>query len=364
MRRQIVSRPSDRRERTESFHNDKPIQPMHVAFCTNTSYLQHVAVALVSLLEHNAVIMVKAHVILCDVDDQGRMRLRKSLEQYSNVTLIFYSFDGARLMELYTSWHITKEAYIRFFLCELVGHETEKILYLDADVVVMGSLQPLWQMSLGDYAIACVSDVMGDNRKVALGIPDMYTYVNSGVMLMNLRYWRDHRLTAKLMHYVQGMGQRLLWHDQDAINAVLHDRILVLPLRWNFQVTSLSFRGSRRGTEVDLAEERRAAVIIHYNTERKPWMFTMSMPAKHLYRRYLRMTEWRNQPPAGRSMSAVPAFVFNWLMYRLGLPWTSDRFLRSTLPGRALAHLSRACAGSAVSVSARWRKRPMGRSDG
>ena len=123
------------------------------------------------------------------------------------------------------------------------------------------------------------------------------------MLLINLDYWREYQLTSRLIRYIEDEGHALIWHDQDAINAVLHKKIRKIPLRWNYQISVLSFRRQMPDRYAAMIEEEsNNAVVIHYNTGRKPWLFVMITPRKSLYWRYLRMTDWRDQPAIGRSI--------------------------------------------------------------
>jgi hypothetical protein len=71
----------------------------------------------------------------------------------------------------------------------------------------------------------------------------------------------------------------------------------------------------------------------------------MAMPAKRLYRRYLRMTEWRSAPPIGRTWYSLPEFCTNHILYYAGIDYTWDRILRSTTVGRIVDRLIRLVSG-------------------
>ena len=64
-------------------------------------------------------------------------------------------------------------------------------------------------------------------------MPEGVAYVNSGVLLINVKHWREQNLAARVIGYAEQEGSRLRYHDQDAINGVLHGQILTLPFRWN-----------------------------------------------------------------------------------------------------------------------------------
>jgi lipopolysaccharide biosynthesis glycosyltransferase len=319
-----------------------------VLFCCDPGYYQHLAVALVSLLENNRNNLLDIHLISSGKDPAKEARLAASTSRYNNFTLKIYYFNIEDVETWHTSYHIRGEAYIRLFAPSILSRRLEKILYLDVDLVVIGDLSDLWETDLGNYALAAAPDPFGESRRGPLGIPDDACYVNSGVLLLNLAKWRSDNLSARLADYIEQEGSNLLFHDQDAINAVLHPAIKPLSYRWNYQAkmlrpprfTSLSDRAA-------ILEAGRSPAIIHYTSARKPWLFVMAMPAKQLYRRYLAMTEWRSAPPIGRTWYSLPEFCTNHILYYAGIDYTWDRILRSTTAGRIVDRLIRLVTGRA-----------------
>ena len=68
-----------------------------------------------------------------------------------------------------------------------------------------------------------------------LGFRPGHRYVNAGVLVMDLDAWRRERISDQLFAFVSRHGERLFWHDQDALNVLLQGRITLLPRRWNVQ---------------------------------------------------------------------------------------------------------------------------------
>jgi lipopolysaccharide biosynthesis glycosyltransferase len=330
--------------RTSAPSADK--ERISVLFCCDPGYYQHLAVALVSLLENNRNNTLDIHLISSGKDPMKEAWLSASTSRYHNFNLNTYYFNIEDLNKWHTSYHIKGEAYIRLFAPSILPKSLEKILYLDVDLIVIDDLSDLWKTDLGNYALAAAPDPFGASRRGPLGIPNDACYVNSGVLLLNLAKWRSDNLSARLADYIEREGSNLLFHDQDAINAVLHPAIKSLSYRWNYQAKML--RLPRFTPLADLAairEAGRSPAIIHYTSARKPWLFVMAMPAKRLYRRYLAMTEWRSAPLIGRTWYSLPEFCTNHILYYAGIDYTWDRILRSTTVGRIIDRLIRLLAG-------------------
>jgi hypothetical protein len=82
-------------------------------------------------------------------------------------------------------------------------------------------------------------------------------YFNTGVMLVDLRRWREEESQA--MKLAGEAGEKCQWYDQTVINYLLRERIGTLPEEWNWQIESLP---------VD-----RDISAIHFTTGKKPWLY-------------------------------------------------------------------------------------------
>ena len=123
-------------------------------------------------------------------------------------------------------------------------------------------------------------------------------YVNSGVMMINARLWRDEDITTQALNYLQKYRATILHPDQDALNAVLCDKLSEVDLGWNVQIGAIrSF--DRTGWPEDRAflRCRRAqllseAKIVHFIGPSKPWEDGLLMPYVREYRKAIVESGW------------------------------------------------------------------------
>lgn len=216
--------------------------------------------------------------------------------------------------------HLTLGAYARLFLHELLP-EVERVLYLDADLLVRADLSRWENIALGEAALAAAAtpDVpCFDHPSESLiqelpEIPGNTPYFNSGVMVLNLRRLRE--LSATRLY--QAMAARISCRngDQSILNAVFHGQWLPLPAHWNcIAPLHPSYR---------LYEDRRNA-IWHFLGPNKPWQFAPSAHAglltlwhdqikaldwKHLSASRLTVVPMTARDRARRTLSAVRRLV-------------------------------------------------------
>jgi lipopolysaccharide biosynthesis glycosyltransferase len=341
-------------------------QALRVMFCCDPNYYQHLAVALASLLKNNQGRALDVTIVTSAYDEEAESKLVSILPEHPETKVTIRHFGLEKFRSLYTSDHIIAETYLRILALDILPSDCEKIIYLDCDLVVTGPLDGLWETELADYAIAAVPDPYGSDRPAALGMPDSATYVNAGVLLINVKRWREQGLASRVIAYAEQAGSRLRYHDQDAMNAVLYNQTLPLPLRWNCQARM--FYANRRLIQSDRMPMTKAAMlaatrdpaVIHFTTSQKPWIFTAYMPKRAIYYRYLAMTAWRDAPPTRRSVSDLPEALYSRIAYICGSSCPFERFLRISNTGRMLVRCGQAISwivsllrGGAVSSSAR-----------
>lgn len=299
-------------------------ETIDILFCANPGYYQHVAVAAVSLSESNPRNRFNLHFITCDSDPEVERKLRETIASRSNLELFLYYSDHSYLAEFFIDGFISKECYLRLIAPEILPDRLNKVLYLDSDMVVVDDVRPLWETNLAGNLVAAAPDYprlekfMSPGHREALGIPMQATYVNSGMLLMDLARWRKEGMTAKFVSFVHAKGSLLAFHDQDAINAVLAGRILVVDPRWNLQARM--YYTGRRHRPFEFAETvaaRRSPAVIHYTGSEKPWLFRSRTPKKGIYMRALRKTAWRGATPGLTSPLHRLEFAADDMMSRL-----------------------------------------------
>ena len=108
-------------------------------------------------------------------------------------------------------------AMTRCFFTKIL--DEDKILYLDVDTVVDGSLQELWNIDITNYCLAGRREEWKED------------YINSGVLLMNLKRIRQLKLDDALISLLHRC--RFVFPDQDAINIIFRNYIKYIPRKFN-----------------------------------------------------------------------------------------------------------------------------------
>ena len=285
---------------------------VHLLMCTNALYFQHLGVCLTSLLINNPSLFFDIVVVRRTGEELDEDKLRRTLARFLNYSLSFrvFTFPADPLLPLNPDAHYTLDNWTRLWIENFFPGDIDRVLYLDSDIVVVGSVAALWCADL-DGALLGAIEIPGSLQGVAqLGMCAEDGYFNSGVLLIDLKQWRESHALNTVLQYVEAYAERLIDLDQDALNACFHNRTKRLGYRWNATWSFYREPVSIPLPASEIARVRQEARIIHFNGNSKPWNYLCDHPRKAEYDKYLRMTEWRDFVPEDRT-------AVNWLRKRI-----------------------------------------------
>lgn len=267
---------------------------MTIVLCSDEKFAMPCAVCIVSLFENNADNDFDV-VILTDGFSPDTEKKLLSIGNKYNRDIRIINIDDSRFASLKVSSVFPKSIYYRFLIPSLLP-ECHKAMYMDCDMVVNAPLNELWETPLDGMACAAVEDQTADDVRHSNRTGVDYPYFNSGLLLMNLDYWRSHNLAAKCVEFIAENPERCLYPDQDALNHILAGKTVYLPYRYNFQHYMFLnkyelFLHRNKWNDIDRAMNDIA--IMHYCFMIKPWNTNCPHPDPGLFRKYLRMTPWK-----------------------------------------------------------------------
>ena len=110
--------------------------------------------------------------------------------------------------------------------------DLDKVIYLDIDILVRKPLDELWNLDIENYYIAAVEDlnIRLFWQSCFVGIEEE-EYINSGVLLMNLKKMRQDNLVKKMKFLLTTVELKFL--DQDALNIACNKKIYYIDTRFN-----------------------------------------------------------------------------------------------------------------------------------
>lgn len=299
---------------------------INLLICTDEKYAPYYGILLTSLFDTNKNEKFKIYVFTLGLSKETTEKFELLTSQYG-ATIDIIEIDEQRLKQcpIREGDHVTLSAYLRLLAPLFLPNELNKILYLDGDIIVNGSLKELWEFNINNYAIGAVIDeaFFDEDRHKLLNLDLNIPYINSGVLLINIKYWRQHNVVFRCMECIETQSERLLFHDQDTLNIVLQNEIVLLPITYNCQ-----FGFIYKQLHDKLPEKIRESIyeikdnpkIIHFSGQGKPWQKFSRHPYKSYFDYYKKNSLWCSIPYEDKTSIKEKISIFiNKIVWSLGI---------------------------------------------
>lgn len=210
---------------------------MNIIFASDDDYSPLLGVTIQSLLENNEKDFDEISIYVLDnyISTINKNKLNKIVsESRINVNLIYLKSENIDEM-VGIDIKATRDlsAYARLFISSLLDESIEKIIYLDCDGIVPNSLKELWDTNISNYYIGAVLDACPKYVNTFLNIPRDDEHYNSGVLLINLKKWRQDNLEEKFLDFIIENDGKVFHNDQGILNVCCKGNILKLHPKFN-----------------------------------------------------------------------------------------------------------------------------------
>jgi lipopolysaccharide biosynthesis glycosyltransferase len=237
---------------------------INIAITIDQAYAPAAAVAMRTVVDHTPG-RITFYIAGIDLLTPIRDKLRASLPDRANVTVNFVDLPSTGL---------ASTSGITWAKMDMIGSlPVERVLYLDADVLVRADLAKLWQTDLSGKSIATAQDIgfpLGHGERVGT------KYFNAGVILMDLA-----KIRARLPELIS-MAERARssrFKDQDALNKHFRDDWLELDLVWNAQgLGTYAEQWSAERSALNLDAMRSKPLIVHFTGPVHPTLASVINP--------------------------------------------------------------------------------------
>ena len=297
---------------------------LHVVYASDDNYAPYMGISMYSLLVNNDEHFDRIHVYVLDngIGEKNRSLLKKQASEFHSAEISFHNIsDKISLIKpkIETEW--SSSIFGRYFVDDIIEQDVDKLLYLDCDTIVNNPLNELISTDLENYCAAGVPDGLAVAQKKYLELDDEYMYVNSGVLLINMRKWRNDDVQNKLIEFTNSFERKLIYPDQDAFNAVCGRSLLRLRLKYNFYHT-MDFDYIDRYLQDEevpysrdeiieaMADDYVQTTVFHF-TGKKPWFKSESRESfEKIFSSYAVKSCWKKAKPRFRSFSVACKYYF------------------------------------------------------
>ncbi len=262
---------------------------IHVLFTADEHYAVHIPTVIKSIQVNHPRHCFHVHMICANLSERLATQLKNYCEKIDFPFSLYYVPDTL-FSDAPVNKHYSKAMYYRMLAAEILPESIERVLYLDPDLLVINSLEPLWELAGKDWLFAAAShgeeDGLVDNLN-RLRLDTSSPYFNTGVLLIQLDRCRKQLHSADIFRFIEKNDHRLLLPDQDVFNALYGTYTRLIPDEiWNYDARKYSQYLLRSGGKIDDNWVIRNTSILHYCGKDKPWDINYRCHYGILYRHY------------------------------------------------------------------------------
>lgn len=278
-------------------HKNLTSQDIHICLVSDNKYMIHTGVVIASVLSNsNPRDKYHFYILASGITKRNKNKLLK-LKKIRDFEILYPEINYERL-EIFnkvkrSAW-VPIDTFNRLLMPDLLP-EVDKAIFLDSDIVVMHDIAALYAMNIDDCYIAGVEDLNYAGLTKMLGYDSIYTYINSGIYLMNLKVMRENNYYEHMISVMEKDYKKYTIAEQCVINSCFHEHIKRIPHKWNMYHIFLdrphyNFRPYDKEAWND---GFRNPAIVHFVGPDKPWNFRSTHPYRDQYLKYLKKTPWR-----------------------------------------------------------------------
>lgn len=283
---------------------------MTIVFCADRKVLPGLHVTMFSLLEHAGppCLPIRFHLFSDDLAQSDCSSLKDTLYTTGKPFDFSHHRIDPEAFRSFPPLNGSRATYYRLHAASII--ESERFLYLDADILCDIDIAPLLDFDFQGHPVAWTTEAslaLAGDRQVAheLGNSANEPYFNAGVILINAPEWRRQRISERAMEYLSAHAPA--FHDQSALNVILHRASAHLDPRFN---TIANHRSNWPHIRHPYGENHR---LIHFVDFPKPWDLAARFihPQYALWHSVLEKTSfgnlrsWRKSLPARPPLSAA-----------------------------------------------------------
>ncbi len=291
----------------ESFTTLDPAYPNNnvcLVFSSSNRFAPYLGVALESLMnfvspDHNYDIIIQER----NIEQKEKKVLYDICGGKSNVSLRFVNLKSitSNINFYVPTKDLSEETYYTV-LVPWVLSKYDKALVLDSDLIFNHDVAELYNTNIDDYYIAAIKEIvflgflnnpklnvnnsLKDYVHYKLGIKDPYQYFNAGVLLINLKRFRQVFEMEELIKKINDNKYSTV--EQDLLNSVCTENVLWMDYKWNLTCvltdpqmfpdctdpSSTTVPNLKLAPEEEINKWEKAfdnPYIYHYLTKFKPW---------------------------------------------------------------------------------------------
>lgn len=248
---------------------------LNILLAINKQYKEQAIVLIYSILKSNKNDNINLYIMHRFLETSDEDEIISAVGD-SRCKINFIKMDSTKLNNLPVHQkRYPLEIYFRLYVANYLPKDVERILYLDADTLVINSLKDLYNMDFeNNYFIATthIGKLLKGINNIRLDLDKEDKYINTGVMLINIKGLRTVNIEKEISKSLENKNLLLL-PDQDIISCIFGKKIKLVDANiYNFGEREWNkYNIKNPNKPIDLKWIRKNTVIIHYYGKNKPW---------------------------------------------------------------------------------------------
>ncbi|HBF44069.1 MAG TPA: hypothetical protein DDW16_00210 [Clostridiales bacterium] len=243
-------------------------QTINIAYTVDDKYVDIMGVSIYSLKKNRSKNFIyDIYVLYKDgtISEENKKRVLSLSEKDFNIHFVDVS-KYLKMLEgkLKTRDYYSITTYYRLFI-PLIFPDINKMLYLDSDTLILGDVSQLYNTELGENYLAGATDeailaipIFQKYVEEVVGVDKYQDYFNAGVILMNIKKFREDKLFDKFVD-LNDKYYFIVAQDQDLLNVLCRNKVHYFDHSWNKNPTEITKPSSLN--------------LIHYHLTMKPWHY-------------------------------------------------------------------------------------------
>lgn len=251
---------------------------MNLLVTVSQNYCRYMLTMLKTLFKHNKC-SITVYLLYSKIDDKTLARARDYIEKSGNTFEPILVGEDV-FSDAPVNMYFTKEMYYRLLAYKMLPESVDRVLYMDPDILVRGSVEEFYNLPFDDNMLIAMPDPPQqmnpknpDNRPhwLRLGLEEDAVYVNSGVLLMNLKLMRERNFDVnEIFEIIQAKSKDLIYPDQDAINIYFRNSMKLWKNLFNYNPGLQANEVIKWGLSKKY-RRRDNPIIVHFVGPVKPW---------------------------------------------------------------------------------------------
>ena len=280
---------------------------MYVVYTCDDSFVWIMGISMISLFENNREMDdLRVYLLGDNIGADNKAILKQIADGYGRTCTII-DVPDLNIPKSLISTRWPKSAFTRMFSGDLIPQKVKKILYLDCDIIINGSIALLETWNTDGFAVTAVKDCVSRQYKKKIGIADEDSYINAGVFLMDVDKMRQLDIRKMMAEFIDSYEGLVNYADQDILNGIFKGKFGILPPEYDVMTLTCVYtynqicqirRPSHYYSRDQIESAIQNPIIIHYTAcmlNIRPWLNGSKHPLKEVFDKYYAISPWKGR---------------------------------------------------------------------